>query len=210
MGSAHFLNIQRQFWIIDGHPSRQLFLTKTTGCRSWDGEIGRTVESGYKEEKPCSECKYKWGYTDEATGEKIKCKTQYTLIFEHEDPEQEYNLTISYGAQKNLEQYAIGLEAQGIEIDQVITGITRIENIKTAGTTYTFKKVGDLDLKVEPEEKAALAMLMAKAVKSGPIPIEFAVTLLMNLASLDGLGEDRAQRLAESIAEDGMITGKTN
>ncbi|KKH50162.1 hypothetical protein [Methanosarcina sp. 1.H.A.2.2] len=98
----------------------------------------------------------------------------------------------------------------GLEENQVITGITRVENIETAGTTYTFKKVGELDLEVEPAEKAALAMLMGKAVKSGPIPIEFAVTLLMNLASLDGINEERAQRLAESIAEDGMITGKTN
>lgn len=92
----------------------------------------------------------------------------------------------------------------------MITGITRIENIETAGTTYVFKKVGDMDLEVEPEEKAALAMLMGKAVKSGPIPIEFAVTLMMNLTSLDGLSEERAQRLAESVAIDGMITGKTN
>ena len=98
----------------------------------------------------------------------------------------------------------------GLEANQVITGITRIENTKTAGTTYIFEKLGETELTLTPEESAALNSMKAKAVGGKAIPVSFAAELLQNLASLDGITEERAQRLAESIAIDGMITGKSN
>lgn len=203
------INVQKKFRILKGNSARQLYLTKTTGCRSFDGKIGKTVESGYKEEKNCDECEYKYGALNEK-GEKIQCKSQYVLTLEHEDPDTEYILTVSYGAQKNLDAYDAKLAVLGLDADQVITGITRVENISTPGTTYLFEKVGDLELKMTPEERAALENMKGKALIGGPIPVKFAAELLQNLASLDGIGVDRANRLAESIADGDMITGKTN
>lgn len=203
------INVQREMRIIDGTPSRMMYLGKNHGCRSFDGEVGKIIESGYKDERICEDCKYKYGFKDE-DGTEYKCKRQYTLVFEHEsDPEKVYVLTISYGAQKKLEAYSETLAAEGLSEDQVITGITRIENPDGPGTTYKFEKVRELKLEMSLEEEAALEMLRSRALSTGePIPVKRAASVLTTMSSLAGISQERAIKLVESIAENDYVTGK--
>lgn len=191
------INVPKEYQIIGAHPSRDLFKNKKLFCMSWDGITGKRPAEGWKEEYVCKECEYLKGVGDGE--EKIKCKYHLTLEIAHEDPEKMYELRVAYGAQVNLSEYMKELQKNGLEPDQVLTAITRIENTETAGTTYTFEMVKVLDLELTPEEETTVAELVHKFDEVGETPeMEDIANIIECYESLDGISPQRALAIAQA------------
>lgn len=205
------INVAQEHRIVDAHATRQRFANNKPACVSFDGELGRIPATGYKETVECAECKYKKG-KDPETGEELdKCQYKLALIIEHEDPEKEYQIKISYGSQLEFSKYIKELAAENLSPDKVITAITRIENPDGPGGLYQFEKVSLAEgvTAVSEAEQTALDDLVKKIVAMGEtVDVDFAAEMLMKVKSLGGITKEKALELVESVATDGMISGE--
>jgi len=191
--------------IIDAHPSRQFFRAGTPECLSFDGEIGRTKDSQYKDEYDCKECRFYKGITTEE-GNQLKCQYKLTLIIENEDPEKENILKISYGAQINMSEYIQDLKSKGLDVPDVITYMTRIEREDGPGTTYTFEMGEVRNIEMTDDEKDAVGKLQERIKEDGKsMDIEMAANILTKMKSVQGISEERAKMLIETIAVSGYV-----
>lgn len=190
-------DVPKTFIALSSNSGRAMF---ETGCRSWDGIVGRK-----KGEDPvnCKDCAYAYGVGE--GDKKVKCKQNYIVYLKHPDPESRYVMILNYGSTLNFGKYAKELSRKGLEPDQVETIITKIENPDGVGSIFTFEQGEILDLNITTEEQKALNTIKLKAKSKGGITVDVAVEILLNYEELEGLDETRATRLAESIAKDGLI-----
>lgn len=193
----------KEFRIVDGHKTRQLFRGKTPECMSFDGEVGKVVASGYKEERLCNECPYKKGVGE--GDDKVKCQYKFVLHIEDPDPEKEQRLSIGYGAHVSFSEYAEALFKEGIDVPDVKTKITRLENPNGPGNVYRFEKGALLKLQKSDAEEKFLSDMLKHASENGPIEFDYAMTVIMKTKELAGITEEKAKALLNTIAKDGMI-----
>jgi hypothetical protein len=170
--------------------------------------IGCSRDSDWKVEIECATCPHK-------VEKDLNKKCQYKFIFEleHEEPGKVYNLTSGYSAQKAFSAYLKVLIDEGLDADQVMTKITRIENPDGPGTVYTFEK-GEV-LEAEPAgaaapmtdaEGMAISALQNKIASGhGPIDADMAATVLSSMSTF-GITEARAKEIIAMIAVDGMVS----
>ena len=201
------INVTKEFRIVDAHPARNLFRAKKPYWISFDGETGRTAASNYKDTYECKECKYLKGFKDES-GVEHKCQYRCILVFEHDDPEKEYELSVSYGVQKAFSKYVRTLLDDGLDVPNVMTKITRVEPEKGIGYAYNFERGAVLTIEKTESEAAALDALVNRVKESGePMDSDFAIDLLMKYKSLDGISRERAQQLVDTVCKNGYIEG---
>ncbi|NPE29801.1 hypothetical protein HNV12_17935 [Methanococcoides sp. SA1] len=124
--------------IIDAHVVRQLFQGKKPTCVSFDGKVGRTPASAYKDTVECDGCEWRKGVVPETGGEPVKCQYKLAIILEHEDADKEYQIKVSYGSHIEFAKYLKDLGAEGLSPDTVMTKITRNENPDGPGGLYEF------------------------------------------------------------------------
>lgn len=141
---------------------------------------------------------------------------------EHEDPEKQYEVKLPYGSYIEFSKYVDLVHSKGLDIPDVMTKITRIENPKGQGGLFTFEmgdsvadSVGEEeeDPESEPEEveltdaeSKALADIVAKAAAMGEgIDVEFAAKMLTKTKTLKGITMERALAIVNTVAVDGMI-----
>lgn len=187
--------------ITDAHVVRQLFQGKKPTCVSFDGQTGRLVASGYKDTVECDGCEWRKGVVPETGGDPVKCQYKLALILEHEDPEKENQIKISYGSHIEFSKYVKTLGEQNLSPDKVMTKITRIENPDGPGGLYQFVKGelvdGVVETPAEPvaeandAEQNAVDELVKKIIGMGEeVDVDFAVQMLMKVKSLDGITKE--------------------
>lgn len=194
----------KEFHIVGGNKTRQLFRGKTPECMSFDGEVGKLVASGYKEERLCSECQYLKGVGE--GDDKVKCQYKFALHIEDPDPEKEQRLSIGFGAHISFSEYAEKLFAEGLDVPDVMTKITRLENPSGPGYLYNFEKGAVLNIQKTEAEEKFISELLNHAKENGPIEYDYAVSVIMKNKDLAGITEDRAKAVLNTVAVDGMIS----
>jgi len=199
----------RNFVITNGHLTRALFESKgAPTCRSWDGY---TSADG---EKICTKLNEITGRQEPVCPFTVKdanpkCNLSYQIYLEHDNAEKQYVLKLNMTQRRALSDYVKKIAGMGLDVDKVITKITRIESPKgvTSKFLYKFEYVSELNLDPTEAEQKALNDIRAEVANSGAMSVEDATDLLMMLSALKaaGITQNRAKRLAESIAEEGII-----
>jgi hypothetical protein len=197
------MNVGREFHIVRAVETRNLF---EPSCASWDRVNGYMRET--KEKKLCAECQYLKGLPQGEGKLPIKCQAKYALYMEHDSADKEYVLSISVPVYKVFYEYRKSLLEMGLDVNKVITRVTREEPEKGNGYAYKFEFVSELDLDILPEEAKALSDITGKyKIMKKEETVNDTAELLKTLLEIDGIviDESRAKRLALTLSKDGII-----
>ena len=196
------MNVGRDFHITHGVPGRSLF---EPSCASWDGVKGYRRET--KEEVQCDECVYAKGLPQGEGNLPIKCQKRYTIYMEHEDNDKQYALSFSVPVQKVFAEYRKSLLKLQLDVDKVITKITRVEPEKGNGYAYEFEFVSELNLEVTDEEQTIMNGIIAKIAASEEkvMIVDDVAQIIELMFKKDGIviDKNRTKRLAASMSDDG-------
>jgi len=208
VGSDLKTNIGRELHITMASETASLFKLpgKSVGCSSWNREKGFNRDT--KELVECNECIYNKGITIEEKGNSVlyKCKKNYALFMEHpESNDKQFVLTnVNFGVYKTFQEYRRSLIIKGLDVNQVITRVTKIDNPPgVRGNVYSFEFVEELNLDITLEEQDFLDTIKSKLPE--PMAIADVVDVLKTFAKEMGvtIEDARARRLVETIATDG-------
>lgn len=192
----------RDFHITHGEPGRSLF---EPSCISYDNITGYRRDT--KEEVECKDCVYAKGLPQGEGNLPIKCQKRYTIFMDHEDNDKQYALSFSVPVQKVFSEYRKSLLKLELDVDKVITKITRVEPAKGNGYAYTFELVSELDLNVTNEERTIMngivANIAASEEKVMSIDDVAQVIELMFQKNGNYIDKNRTKRLAASMSKDG-------
>ncbi|MDD4247662.1 MAG: hypothetical protein PHT13_00915 [Methanosarcina sp.] len=189
----------KDFRIIRGQPSRTMFEGGRPVCATEDCVTGYSTD-GKKQE--CSSCEHK---TSGA------CAYKCLIYLEHNDPSKEYVLAIPYAAQYALSEYIKSLLMDEVDAPDVITRITRVAT-DDGRSTYNFELANEIDdvdedeIELTADESLAINELIAQ-LRSRDLAMdiaEFAETLKY-VDEFIGINDERAEKIAKSIAKDGLI-----
>jgi hypothetical protein len=210
------IGLEKEFRIVRGNPVRNLFKSKVPVCKSWDGCIGKMKgkEGKFSEERDCEDCGYLAGIV--IKGENgdlpIKCQPGYCIILEHPNPDKEYSFTLNTESRINLDNYQKELQKMDLNVDEVVTGITREESTRTNGSVFNFRFIRELVVQLSDDEKSQLNGIISMVKNNAEsISVMEAKEMLMRLTVLRGISDERALRIATMVADkNGMITENSN
>lgn len=212
------INVPHEMHIIRATETSSLFLLpgqfkddKVKGCSSYDRVTG--YDKVKKEKVNCEECPYRnrkdhQGFTISEGGKEIvyKCSNNYSIFMEHPDADKEYVLgNVNWKVYIEFSKYRQMLLTKGLDVNQVITKVTRVEPLEGNGYMYEFEFVSELNLDVTTEEQDLLDTIKSRLTE--PMAIADVTDVLVAFgAEMDiDIDNSRARRLVESIAKDGMV-----
>ncbi len=211
VGSDLRTNIGRDLHITMAAETASLFKLpgKSVGCSSWNREKGYNRDT--KELMDCAECPYNKGITINEKGKDVeyKCKKNYALFMEHPEypNDKQFVLTnVNFGVYKTFQEYRHSLVTKGLDVNQVITRVTKIDNPPgVRGNVYSFEFVEALNVDITLEEQDLLDTIKSRLTE--PMTIPDVVDLLVAFAEAQDVELDsgRARRLVETIADGSVV-----
>jgi len=195
--------VGREFHILRAVETRSLF---EPSCSSWDRVNGFMRET--KEKRLCAECPYLKGLPQGEGKMPVKCQAKYALFIEHTDADKEFVLSISVPNYKVFYEYRKSLLEMGLDVNKVITRVTREEPEKGNGFAYKFEFVSELELELTQAEKNALSDIKGKyKIEKKEETVNDTADLLKILLEVDGIiiDDNRARRLAMTLSKDGIV-----
>lgn len=206
------INVPREMHITYGTKSRSVFFGKSHSCSSLDRITG--YDNELKENVDCTTCEYatKEGKSRGPNEDPIKCKCHYALFMEHENSEKQYALTsVNWHAFNKFNEYRTSLLKMDLDVNQVITKITRIEppqGLHPATFMYEFEFVRELNLNMTDVEEDAIAKLKVDITNNGDnISVQDAASVIQIWLQNNNVEIDinRAKRLVNTLSDDGLI-----
>jgi len=157
----------------------------------------------------CAECPYAKGIPQGEGNLPLKCQLKYSIFMAHESEEKQYVLSVSVPVYRDFAEYRRSLLKLGLDVNKVITKITREEPLKGNGYAYSFEFVSELNLDTTKEEDDALIGMKSYIGSEMPgksMSVVDVAGMLVELFAAKGLPMDatRARRLANSISADGI------
>ena len=195
--------VGKNFQITHAVETRSLF---EPGCSSWDRVKGYRRET--KEEVLCAECPYAKGIPQGEGKLPLKCQLKYAIFMAHESEDKQYVLSVSVPVYRDFAEYRKSLLKIGLDVNKVITKITREEPLKGNGYAYAFEFVSELDLNATTDEENTL-LRIKKHIDTLPeksMSVLDVADIIVTFFETEGkeMTENRARRLANSISADGI------